>query len=153
MNPLFKINEERKPSDIQGRYVAWNWFEIGRGERLLWTDEVYDRLALSMYDRVHRRGGLAHIAGNIADDSPLHPSRLVDTMIRELMREDDSDFMAVEASLVGAVRTDGFADAIFRSLEDKRVSMIGTYEGVGKRNTVIFNWQTGAVQVYAEDMR
>ena len=154
MTEKFQINEFKGYGNYRhARIVNTDDYSIGRYQDLIGAEGVATCLVITLYDIMHRRGALGHIAGLDRSLEELQPDRILDTLLSELFGFEKIDYNMLEATISG----EGFIDSgqkmapiVRSSLKDYNIPIIGEDLNQEKRRLVFLHCDTGSVDVLRE---
>jgi len=136
-------------------YVDWDKCKRGKKNDVLYTTGYAPCLAVTLYDPITKKGSMAHIYNNFADDTKIKPDDVVDKLLRKIRIKDPSAYQRLEASISGESDVEeggGISGIIKDNLENLGIPLIG--EDLGD----VPSWRcgylfcdTGKVEVYHLD--
>lgn len=148
MPPEFKVINEVAPCLHNETFVQWDDYLVSNDAEILGTDCVYSCVALTLYDIVGQRGGMAHII-NEREISDIDEKTIVTDMLLDMEGVEPDMPLICYATITGDANDEGLADIVKEQLTKLRIPIIGEHTKQNDISAVYLELSTGKITVYA----
>ncbi|MBU1203520.1 MAG: hypothetical protein KKG60_00440 [Nanoarchaeota archaeon] len=134
-------------------FVDWDECGVGEEKDIIRTDSVGPCLAITLYDRISKKGILTHITGDDFYREGLSPENVINTLLKKMNKNSKIKSGCLEISLAGEDMdfSSGFKSGLVKEkIEHYKIPILGGDLGpsYGCGRQVVLYCDTGSVEVY-----